>query len=65
MYRMLSEVFWSLVVSSSIMFVMGIAKLISKSRCDQVECMGCFRVHRMVELENQESKCTENKENSI
>ena len=59
---MLSEVFWSLVVSSSIMFVMGLAKLISKSRCDEITCCGCFRIHRNVELENLESRL-ETKEN--
>ena len=53
---MLSEVFWSLVVSSSIMFVMGLAKIISKSRCDQLECLGCCKIHRNVELENIESR---------
>ena len=60
---MLSEVFWSLVVSSSIMVIMGIAKLISKSRCDQVECLGCCKIHRAVELENQESKVETNLNN--
>ena len=59
---MLSEVFWSMVVSSSIMFVMGVVKIISKSRCDQFECLGCCKVHRAVELENLESR-NETKEN--
>ena len=59
---MLSEVFYSMVVSSGIMFVMGIVKIISKSRCDQFECFGCFKVHRMVQLENEETK-HETKEN--
>ena len=60
---MLSEVFWSMVVSSSIMFIMGVVKIISKSRCDQFEC-GCLRVHRAVLLENLETQ-NETKENNI
>ena len=59
---MLSEVFYSMVVSSGIMFIMGIVKIISKSRCDQLECLGCFKVHRMVQLENEETK-SETKDN--
>lgn len=61
---MLSEVFWSMVVSSSIILIMNIVKIISKSRCDQFECLGCLKVHRAVELENLES-LNESKENSI
>ena len=62
---MLSEVFWSMVVSSSIMFIMGVVKIISKSRCDQFECLGgCLRVHRAVLLENLETQ-NETKENNI
>ena len=53
---MLSEVFYSMVVSSGIMFIMGIVKIISKSRCDELQCCGCFKVHRMVQLENEETK---------
>lgn len=59
---MLSEVFWSMVVSSSIIFVGGVIKTISKSRCDEITCLGCFRVHRDVQLENLESR-NETKEN--
>ena len=53
---MLSEIFWTMVVSSSVMVLMGLAKLISKSRCDQFECLGCIKIHRAVELENQEAR---------
>ena len=58
---MLSEVFYSLVVTSSIGFCLAIAKIISKSRCDELTCCGC-RIHRNVVLENLESR-VETKEN--
>jgi hypothetical protein len=58
---MLSEIFWTMVVSSSVMVLMGLAKLISKSRCDEIRCCGCS-IHRNVELENQEARI-ETKEN--
>ena len=61
---MLSEVFYSMLVSSSIMFCLAVVKYISKSRCDQFECLGCLRVHRAVLLENLETQ-NETKENSI
>lgn len=59
---MLSEVFYSLVVTSSIGFVLAIAKIISKSRCDQISCWGC-KIHRNVILENEEAHMPETKDN--
>ena len=62
---MLSEVFYSMLVSSTIILIMNIVKIISKSRCDQFECLGCFKVHRAVDLETLEISRNETKENSI
>ena len=63
---MLSEVFYSLVVTSGIAFVLAIAKLISRSRCDEISCFGCCRIHRNVELENLEirNETKEEKDNN-
>ena len=58
---MLSEIFYTLVLTSSVAFVLAIAKIISKSRCDELTCCGC-RIHRNVVLENLESRI-ETKEN--
>ena len=57
----LSEMFWTLVLTSAVGFVLAIAKIISKSRCDEITCCGC-RIHRNVMLENLESRI-ETKEN--
>ena len=57
----LSEMFYTLVLTSSVGFVLAIAKIISKSRCDELTCCGC-RIHRNVMLENLESR-VETKEN--
>ena len=59
----LSEMFYTLVLTSGIAFIMGIAKLISKSRCDEITCFNCCKIHRNVLLENLESRI-ETKENS-
>ena len=58
---MLSEMFYTLVVTSGIAFVLAIVKIISKSRCDELTCCGCH-IHRNVMLENLESR-VETKEN--
>jgi len=57
----LSEMFYTLVLTSAVGFVLAIAKIISKSRCDEITCCGC-RIHRNVMLENLESRI-ETKEN--
>jgi hypothetical protein len=59
---MLSEMFYTLVLTSGIAFVLSVIKIISKSRCDELSCCGC-RVHRNVILENQEAQIPETKEN--
>jgi hypothetical protein len=48
-------------LTSAVGFVLAIAKIISKSRCDELTCCGC-RIHRNVQLENLESR-VETKEN--
>ena len=53
--------FYTLVLTSSVAFVLAIAKIISKSRCEELTCCGC-RIHRNVVLENLESRI-ETKEN--
>ena len=58
----MNEIFWTMVVSSAVMVLMGLAKLISKSRCDQISCCGC-KIHRNVFLENEEAHLPETKEN--
>jgi hypothetical protein len=58
---MLSEIFFSLVVTSGIGLILAIVKIISKSRCDTIDCWIC-KIHRNVELEALESR-TETKEN--
>jgi len=55
------DYFWTLVLTSAVGFVLAIAKIISKSRCDELTCCGC-RIHRNVQLENLESRI-ETKEN--
>lgn len=52
---MLSEIFYTLVLTSSVGFCLALIKIISKSRCDEITCCGC-RIHRNVMLENQEAR---------
>ena len=55
---MLSEMFYTLVLTSGVGFLLAVCKYLSKSRCDQIECCFC-KIHRNVELENQESRVVE------
>lgn len=48
----LSEVFLSFVVSSSIACILALGQYIFKSKCDEVKCC-CIKIHRKVELESQ------------
>jgi len=50
---MLSEVFLSFVVSSGIACLLALAQYIFKSKCDKIECC-CIKIHRAVELEQNE-----------
>jgi len=58
---MLSEIFYTLVLTSGIGLILAVIKIISKSRCDVIDCWIC-KIHRNVELEALESR-TETKEN--
>ena len=49
---MLSEVFWSFLITSVIGCVFGIAKMAYKSKCSDVE-MCCIKFHREVETEQK------------
>jgi len=59
---MLSEMFWTLVLTSGIAFVLAVIKIISKSRCDSIKCCGCS-IHRNVFLESEEAHMPETKDN--
>lgn len=49
---MLSEVFLSFVVSSSIACILALGQYIFKSKCDEVKICGCIKIHRRVDLES-------------
>jgi len=59
---MLSEIFYTLVLTSSVGFCLALIKILAKSRCDEITCCGC-RIHRNVMLENLESR-NETKDNN-
>ena len=63
LYKMLSEMFYTLVLTSSVAFVLAIAKIISKSRCEELVFFNCCRLKRNVILENLESRI-ETKDNN-
>ena len=58
----MDQMFYTIVLTSGIAFVLAIAKIISKSRCDQISCCGC-KIHRNVQLENEEAHIPETKDN--
>jgi hypothetical protein len=47
----LSEVFYSLLISSSIAFILALARILYKSKCKTVECCGCIKIQRDIESE--------------
>jgi hypothetical protein len=47
---MLTEMFWSFMITSIIACILALAQYIFKSKCDNVECC-CIKIHRNVELE--------------
>lgn len=50
---MLSEVFYTFVISSGIGLIVLIAKLIFKSKCRNIDCC-CIHIERAVETEEKE-----------
>jgi len=48
---MLTEMFWSFMITSTIACVLALAQYIFKSKCDNIECC-CIKIHRSVELES-------------
>lgn len=52
---MLSEVFWSFFLTSTIGCLLGIMKMLYKSKCKNVECCG-MKVERDVEIEEKEDE---------
>ena len=60
---MLSEMFYTLVLTSSIGLILGIVRIISRSRCDMIHC-GICTIHRNVELEALENRI-EQKDNNV
>ena len=52
---MLSEIFLSFVVSSSIACILALGQYIFKSKCDEVKCCcNLLSIHRRVDLESQQ-----------
>lgn len=52
---MLSEVFWSFFLTSTIGCLLGIMKMLYKSKCKTVDCCG-MKVERDVEIEEKEDE---------
>jgi hypothetical protein len=47
---MMSEVFWSFLITSMVGFVIALLKLCYKSKCKEVSCC-CFKIVRDIESE--------------
>ena len=52
---MLTEMFWSFMITSTIACILAVAQYLFKSKCDKIECCYCIKIHRSVELENNEN----------
>ena len=50
---MLTEMFWSFMITSIIACILALAQYIFKSKCDNIECC-CIKIHRNVELESND-----------
>ena len=50
---MMSEVFWTFLITSTIGFCLGVIRLCYKSKCKEITC-GCIKVIRDVETEQEE-----------
>lgn len=51
---MLSEVYWVAFTSTVVGLVLGLARLCYKSKCQSIECLGCFKLERNTEGELKE-----------
>ena len=51
---MMSEVFWTFLITSTIGFCLGVIRLCYKSKCKEIKCCGCIKIIRDVETEQQE-----------
>jgi len=47
----LSEIFWTFVITSCIAFVLSMARMAYRSKCENVECCGCIKIQRNIALE--------------
>jgi hypothetical protein len=47
----LSEIFWTFVISSCIAFVLAMARMAYRSKCENVECCGCIKITRNISAE--------------
>jgi len=59
----LSEVFYSLLVTSCIGLILGLARMAYKSKCKEFKC-GCLEIVRDVESEQKTDVIMINKQNS-
>jgi hypothetical protein len=48
-------IFWISITANLISLIIGLVKICSKSKCDNVE-LCCIKIHRNVQLEFEESK---------
>lgn len=61
---MMTEIFWTFVITSSVAFIIKIASLCFKSKCKQVDIC-CIRVIRDTEIEERELEFTTNNNNKL
>jgi hypothetical protein len=47
----LSEVFYSLLLTSGIGLILALARMAYKSKCKNIECCGCIKIERDIEAE--------------
>jgi hypothetical protein len=52
---MLSEVFWSLLITTLVGFLLALARMCYKSKCKSIECC-CLKIKRDVSIEEEEHK---------
>ena len=50
---MMSEVFWSMFLTTSVAFVLAVGRLCYKSKCSSIQ-MGCIKIVRNIEVEERE-----------
>jgi hypothetical protein len=47
----ITEVFLTFVISSGIAFILALARVLYKSKCETVECCGCIKIQRNIASE--------------